>query len=553
LKVLALCLAVLVSSMTFAQAAFEDEQWPLPNESAFGHHLVVIEDGHTNTTTYSLLNMYGPAGSYVCTSTSDQNCKDANAGFYRAFFPECKGASDADCVESLSVIDSNGIESDAQFSEYIYKNAHPNEYQGDGVLTPLHASDPSIWKIPNAKHEYGDEYLLLVSQTNTIVRGSDTGDQASFSINLFPISKKETPFTQEDVNGFANYPKCNQKIPSKGLPYISCGAGAHEFGSYRCAAKQIIGATCLMPHAFPENLRFKVRVRMSKEPANMLHGRMDNPEISIINSGKFSTITVTAGSIRVPILYSGGQYNSLPEDIKDYWDKCLSAGSCRYSTRQFSGNIISDPQQRNIQFYSDPFGETALSLIPVFSKSVKDTAIAAPSSWSIQTLPTSQLKGAASCFAKGSGFKGVVATNSTTYSEGPPKFEEGTLSYKVASLHYLPNGDVFKGRYDLILRSDVARCLYGFSSAPINATISVTSVDGNSQVATTVVNEKNNWLYLSAAGFTFSSPKIDIKLTQESKTPQAPKKYSISCIKGKSKKVVTAIVPKCPTGYKKVA
>jgi hypothetical protein len=74
---------------------------------------------------------------------------------------------------------------------------------------------------------------------------------------------------------------------------------------------------------------------------------------------------------------------------------------------------------------------------------------------------------------------------------------------------------------------------------------------------------------LSANNFTFSDPTIRIKLTQEkvvakptpsatpvatpSATPSkaAVKKITITCIKGKTKKVVTGTQPVCPAGYKK--
>ena len=109
------------------------------------------------------------------------------------------------------------------------------------------------------------------------------------------------------------------------------------------------------------------------------------------------------------------------------------------------------------------------------------------------------------------------------------------------------------------MRSDIARCIYGFSNAPIKAEISITSDDGEKKVATTVVNEKNGWLYLSAKGFTFSAPTINVKLTQEKVVAAAPtatvtvakKKSTISCVKGKTTKKVTAVSPKCPAGYKK--
>lgn len=71
------------------------------------------------------------------------------------------------------------------------------------------------------------------------------------------------------------------------------------------------------------------------------------------------------------------------------------------------------------------------------------------------------------------------------------------------------------GTYDLVLRSDAARCLYGFSSAPVSATVTIAGANGNENLATTVVAEKNGWLKMKAAGFTFSEKNIKVKLTQE--------------------------------------
>jgi hypothetical protein len=106
------------------------------------------------------------------------------------------------------------------------------------------------------------------------------------------------------------------------------------------------------------------------------------------------------------------------------------------------------------------------------------------------------------------------------------------------------------------MSSSVARCIYKFTSAPISATVSITSENGEANTATTLISEKNGWLKLGAYGFTFSSPTVKVKLTQEKAVPIATatvptKKSSITCVKGKTSKKVTAINPKCPTGYKK--
>ena len=138
-----------------------------------------------------------------------------------------------------------------------------------------------------------------------------------------------------------------------------------------------------------------------------------------------------------------------------------------------------------------------------------------------------------------------------------------SLDYKVSSPHLNEAGKPNVGNYYLILNSDAARCIYGFTKAPISATVSIVSSDGSSQVATTAVSERNGWLYLSANGFTFSAPTVRVKLTQEAEVPvvvatptpaakpAVAKKTTITCIKGKTMKKVSAVKPVCPTGFKK--
>ena len=162
---------------------------------------------------------------------------------------------------------------------------------------------------------------------------------------------------------------------------------------------------------------------------------------------------------------------------------------------------------------------------------------------------------------------GMMTTNAMAYSWSPPAFKEGIMSYKVAGAHLDADGSVYKGTYDLAMNADSARCIYGFSNAPIKASVSVLSSGGGEQeISTETLSIKDGWMNLSAKNFTFSSPTIRIKLTQEqapvtatnnsSSTPNAAAKpaaarITITCIKGKSIKKVSGVNPKCPSGFKK--
>jgi hypothetical protein len=103
--------------------------------------------------------------------------------------------------------------------------------------------------------------------------------------------------------------------------------------------------------------------------------------------------------------------------------------------------------------------------------------------------------------------------------------------------------DHFKGT------SAVAQCLYGFSNAPISATISVSEDNGEENIASTSVTDQGGWLHLAAYGFTFSNPVISVKLTQSARTKKI---VTLHCVRGKTKKSVTGTSPKCPAGFKRV-
>jgi hypothetical protein len=155
------------------------------------------------------------------------------------------------------------------------------------------------------------------------------------------------------------------------------------------------------------------------------------------------------------------------------------------------------------------------------------------------------------------------------YDGNAPSFESGSLNYHVSGLHYMPDGKTpVQGSYSLVMRSDTARCLYGFTNAPISASVTIAGAE-NSTVATVATSENNGWLTLQANGFTFSEKTIQVKFTQtapvvvpvpvETKAPAvitptkapAAKKTTITCVKGKTTRKVTGLKPTCPKGFKR--
>jgi hypothetical protein len=205
-----------------------------------------------------------------------------------------------------------------------------------------------------------------------------------------------------------------------------------------------------------------------------------------------------------------------------------------------------------------PGNERIFEYLEYWRPLLKDIAPKTNTFW---TLNSTRWTSSNKCLSDTTRVLGVVSTNSMGYDGTAPKFVDGFLNYRVAGLHFAADGKTLNlGTYDLVLRSDAARCLYGFSSAPVSATVTIAGADGTQNIATTVVTEKDGWLKMKAAGFTFSEKQIRVKITQEpalaaSSAPVAvaKKKSTITCVKGKSTKKVSAVSPKCPAGFKKKA
>ena len=153
-----------------------------------------------------------------------------------------------------------------------------------------------------------------------------------------------------------------------------------------------------------------------------------------------------------------------------------------------------------------------------------------------------------------SSFSGVISTNATVFVQGPPKLEStGNLDFQVAATHLKQNGELNLGTYHLSIDQNVAKCIWGTSSIGASASISVISQNGEKQIATTSMGVAEGQLNFSASGFHFSTNKISISLGKIDAPVAVSRRNpsTVICVKGKLTKKVTAVNPKCPTGYKK--
>jgi hypothetical protein len=265
----------------------------------------------------------------------------------------------------------------------------------------------------------------------------------------------------------------------------------------------------------PAGARFGITIRSNLKLATFLNGRLTDPQVQIQQLEDQTTIRVDGEPVVVSEF--GEVFSPTPALIDKF------------------------PFLSEISLGTKPYLQNAMEFISALRESVGDRASGENTNWRISTAG---IKTFGPCFKKDL-LSGIVTSNATAYSSDPPKFEDGNLSYKVAGMHYRSNGtDLALGTYDLVMRSDVARCLYGFTKAPVSATVTVVGTDGVENVATTVVSERDGWLKLAAYGFTFSEKEIKVRLTQPQTRTLTAFSRTATTLTSKQKAEIRATVAK---------
>jgi hypothetical protein len=145
--------------------------------------------------------------------------------------------------------------------------------------------------------------------------------------------------------------------------------------------------------------------------------------------------------------------------------------------------------------------------------------------------------------------------------------QDSVLTLQVSSTHLRADNSKNLGVFNIDMPLETAKCLWGVDlSKAVSASVSATYPElGIAELVTTTSRVEGKFFKVIAAGFHYSAPIIKVKVVQNveptpaaSPTPTpvvttkaAPKRTTITCIKGKTTKKVTAIKPNCPAGYKK--
>jgi hypothetical protein len=500
----------------------------------------------------------------ICNTGKEAGCAFTVWAMYRAVLPACTDAADTNCLSEITAIDAAGkslkVNTLSTFPAVRYE-----DFAGDLTQGVPRGSGAVLVSIPEAPHAGGDNYLMKLTVTsNRTPESGGVYGVPSISASMMAVKIVEGNFmgSRTETNT-ASYIRA-QGISVRGVTDLPVGElpDPRYLECVMSSAKQ-----CALPYGLPQDISFGFSARFSFNLTGWLHGRMRDASIKLENkSEKESLLTVSARPIKVPVLDVVKSVDDLPDSLRAHFAKSDWAGeTLRYPlATTIQGTRVSASEKtrtglKNIsfKFINARFDKGSMDDFLQWLPIAGDKAAALPTQWRVSTMTDRGSGAVQECLNKSNTLAGLVTTNATMYLDGPPTYDasKGSLDYKVASTHYEADGKTeFKGTYELLMSSSVARCIYKFTSAPVRATVSVTSENGEPNVATTIVNEKNNWLTLGAYNFTFSSPTVSVKLTQEKPavvTPPKPVIKKITCVKGKVTKVVAGT--KCPTGYKKKA
>ena len=499
------------------------------------------------------INTEAPFGLFYCSAMSDPNCSKGFNIQARLLLPPCASVEERMCIEGLTLGTSAITMENTLLDHEIKYLTTPAD-----LITGLpRGGGPSLWNAPTISNKggtksYGVTVRVIYRQNRGVVGSAGKIDAPillqSMQVDVFPVT-----LTAGKYYPPALYPPVNTDW---GTDFSVKPAGNDSDDSMDCAWSE--SGFCAKYADFADGTRVGLTLRMGSEMTGWLYGRMKDVTVAVEPiDKKFNRIKIEADPVAAPGAIGFIKKSELKDNPKiDARIRLDSRIGVRYD------EIISAPGSNIYKF--DPVGDYGgFEDFATFEPILK-TKAGSPAKWVISAgliAGSYQATTTNGCFADKTKLLGIVTTSALVYSSDPPEFKDGTLNYKVAGLHLLEDGKTLtRGSYDLAIRASVARCLYGFTDAPIQASISVISADGSEQtIATESVREdaKREWLFLSAKNFTFSTPTIKVKLTQEKPfvTAKAPvveiAKKSITCTKGKTAKKITGTNPKCPTGFKK--
>ena len=506
-----------VGAGMFPVAANAD-QWAPVSPSVSANQVAVTVSDQTNVEPVSMITAGISDGSSnfgdseICTSVTTSGPCDVSApgsaGGGLVLLPICATSVESNCIVSVSLGTAAATMTPAT---YIRPTQGP-AFAGIPELNIPEGSTIGLWQSSVANAAGTTTYAADVALSFSWYNGVFSSPTLSAQIEPYsqisgPFFSAPQPFVTTDSTG---------KRVVETIGTVS-----------NCAWTET--GTCGLKEDFAPGTVASMAIRVSDSISGWFFGRLQSPSLSVERFDATSQIvTVSGQAVSVPVFEATSSYSTPSPAFQTFF------ASQTYQQPLFSGLLEQVPAD----------GPNAFTAVDDLRATVNNTASGVATAWVFNTFPSDE----SPCMSANSTILGLVTTNAMAYDGSPPAFINGFLEYHVAGMHYLPDGSVASGTYDMIMADSVARCLYGFTNAPISATIAVTENSGVENVATTSVSDSGGWLHLGAYNFNFSDPVITMQLKQ-APVAKVRKLVTLTCVKGPSKRIVRGVRPHCPTGY----
>jgi hypothetical protein len=488
--------------------------------------------------------------------------------------PPCSQGVVGACIEGLRVGSGTNLTSgsfnrlvDNRVNEIMRDESESGEIQNSSIVTKFQddgtaqgnattwnedpvrklpaGSSPSLWTVPGQTNAGGSQtYMARASLQITVSGGAVSFNEFSAEIVPYVAVEGSDGYDDRDLNN-NNLPDdpirfeppiwyerdTNPASNGFGLgvyhrPMLHPSASFSESTSVYtdplvCAWEEI--DACGAAVRFSTGSIGELTVRIPKSLGGWFHGRLSEADLTMESySNDLNRLVVSGKSVDVPVTSAYfplfAQNGAATTSYQRYWQDEIATGDDEDNnpnTSYLESYRLAEQVNRGGMATSSWWAPNATGSLDDFIRyfpTLDERAKGLNNAWRFATLPAQGTDHA--CFADKSRIQGLITTNAMVYQAGLPILEGGKFKYQVAGVHKNYDGSVFSGKYDLVMRADDARCLYGLPLVVPDAKVSVKDSLGNSKSFQSSVTLDGEWLEIYASDFTFSVPSIEVEFRE---------------------------------------
>jgi hypothetical protein len=412
-------------------------------------------------------------------------------------------------------------------------------WEADSTLKLPAGSSPSLWTVPGQTNVGGSQtYMARASLLIGVSDGVVSFNEFSAEIVPFVEVTETDGYDDRDLNNDQDptndpltfeppiwyerdtNPSGNASLGVHHRPMLHPSASFSESTSIytnpvTCAWEEL--DKCGVAVRFASGAVGELTVRIPKSLGGWFHGRLSEAHLSMVSySNDLNRLVVSGKSVDVPVTSAYfplfAQNGAATTSYQQYWQDDIATWDDGDSLESYRlAEEVNRGGMATASWWA-PDSSGSLDDFIRYFPALDEEAKGLNNAWRFATLPAQGTDHA--CFADKSRIQGMITTNAMVYQAGLPTLEGGKFKYQVAGVHKNYDGSIFSGKYDLVMRADDARCLYGLPLVVPDANVSVKDSLGNTKSFQSSVTLDGEWLEIHASDFTFSVPSIEVEFRE---------------------------------------